>query len=135
MQEKKYESIIEYLKNNVDTIKELVSECNSWDGSLEDYYYYENDEDFFQTFFYNKVDEAVRAVCYGSYEYMDDYVRFNAYGNLDSCSEYQLEKELQDGVEEILDRWLELYSDNNVDTYDDGFKFLIRDFYDDNEDE
>lgn len=135
MQERKYESIIEYLKNNVDTIKELVSECNSWDGSLEDYYYYENDEDFFQTFFYNKVEEAVRATYYGSYNYMDAYVRFNAYGNLDSCSEYQLEQDLEDGVEEIFDRWFELYSDNNVDTYDDDFKSLIEDFCDENEDE
>lgn len=133
MEEKKYESIIEYLKNNVDTIKELVGECNSWDGSLEDYCYYENDEDFFQTFFYNKVNEAVRATYYGDYNYMDDYVRFNAYGNLDSCSEYQLERELQDGVEEIFDRWLELYEDNNVDTYDDDFKELIEN--DESEDE
>jgi hypothetical protein len=123
------ENMIEYLRNNIDTLKDLVNECNSWDGSLEDYVYYENDEYFFKDFFYNKVDEAVRAVCYGDYNYTDEYVRFNAYGNLDSCSKYQLEDELQENVEEILDRWLELYSDNNVDVYDDDFKSLVEDFY------
>ena len=133
MKEKKYESIIEYLKNNVDTIRELVSECNGWNGSLEDYDYYENDEEFFQTFFYNKVEEAVRATYYGDYKYMDAYVRFNAYGNLTSVSEYEYEKELQDGVEEIFDAWYELYQDNNVDTYDDNFKSLIEDLDDEEE--
>ena len=43
----KYEEIIEYLKNDIETLKDLVSECNSWNGSLEDYNYYENDEYFF----------------------------------------------------------------------------------------
>lgn len=124
----KYEDMVEYLKNNVNTLRDLVSECNSWNGSLEDYDYYENDEEFFQTFFYNKVDEAVRAVCYGSYEYTDDYVRFNAYGNLDSCSEFELEDELKDNVDEILDTWLNLYEDNNVDTYDNSFKQLVEEY-------
>lgn len=128
MENSKYEDMVEYLKNNVNTLRDLVSECNSWNGSLEDYDYYENDEEFFQTFFYNKVDEAVRAVCYGSYEYTDDYVRFNAYGNLDSCSEFELEDELKDNVDEILDTWLNLYEDNNVDTYDNSFKQLVEEY-------
>lgn len=120
------EQIKEYLENNIDTLKDLVCECNSWDGSLEDYIYYENDEEFFQTFFYNKVDEAIRAVCYGNYEYMDDYVRFNAYGNLDSCSEYELEKELKDNVEEIFDTWYELHKENKVNSYDKEFLNIIK---------
>ena len=120
-----YEEIIEYLKNDIETLKDLVSECNSWNGSLEDYNYYENDEYFFDTYFDNKVNEAVRAVCYGNYKYTDDYVRFNAYGNLDSCSKFELEDDLKDNAEEIFDTWLELYKDNSVDTYDDDFKELV----------
>ena len=125
MENNEYEEIIEYLKNDIETLKDLVSECNSWNGSLEDYNYYENDEYFFDTYFDNKVNEAVRAVCYGNYKYTDDYVRFNAYGNLDSCSKFELEDDLKDNVEEIFDTWLELYKDNNVDTYDDNFKELV----------
>ena len=125
MENNKYEEIIEYLKNDIETLKDLVSECNSWNGSLEDYNYYENDEYFFDTYFDNKVNEAVRAVCYGNYKYTDDYVRFNAYGNLDSCSKFELEDDLKDNAEEIFDTWLELYKDNSVDTYDDDFKELV----------
>lgn len=44
---------------------------------------YENDEDFFEENFSN-ADSAVRAVCYGEYHYTDEYVVFNAYGNLES---------------------------------------------------
>ncbi|HHX67496.1 MAG TPA: hypothetical protein GX708_05495 [Gallicola sp.] len=121
----KKEKILEYLKENTDTLKELVSECNVYDGSLEDYYYWENGEEFFEIFYQNRVDEAVRAVCYGSYEYMDDYVRIDVYGNLDSCSEYQLEKELQDNVEEIFDNWYELYQENNVSSGDNNLIEMV----------
>ena len=121
----KKETILEYLKENTDVIRDLVNECNSWDGSLEDYCYYENDEEFFNMFFEGKPDEAVRASYYGDYNYTDDYVQFNAYGNLHSVSEYQLEDELQDGVEEIFDTWYELYQDNNVDTYYNELKEMI----------
>jgi hypothetical protein len=47
--------------------------------------------------------EAVRAAHYGEYSYNDDYVRFNGYGNLESLSEYDLERELKDNVDEIMD--------------------------------
>ena len=43
-----------------------------------------NDEDFFNTFFEGKPMEAVRASYYGDFRYNDDWVWFNAYGNLES---------------------------------------------------
>lgn len=101
--------MIEKLKEEltIDELKEMVSELNSWDGSFDDLYYYENDEYFFEMMFGTKVDDAVRAVCYGNYEYMDDYVHFNAYGNLDSCNEWEYEKEIEESAEEIIERYLE----------------------------
>ena len=47
---------------------------------------YDNDEDFFSTFFENDTIGAVRAVSYGSYNYSHNYVKFNGYGNLESFS-------------------------------------------------
>lgn len=44
----------------------------------------ENDEDFFNTYFENNPESAVRAAFYGDYRYMDTYVKFNGYGNLES---------------------------------------------------
>lgn len=116
------DKIIEYLKENTNVIKEIVTECNCYDGSLEDFYYYDNDEEFFELF--KDRDDLVRAISYGDYNYMDDYVRLNAYGNAESCDEYELEAELVENVEEIVDTFLELYQDN-VTCYDDGLKELL----------
>lgn len=64
--------------------EEIIRAWNNYcsDECMDDYVY-RNDEYFFDEQF-EKADEAVRAVCYGEYKYMDDYVVFNGYGNLDS---------------------------------------------------
>lgn len=122
-----YDNIIKYLKENVDVINDLACECNSWDGSLEYYHWYNHDEEFYDIFFPTK-DEVARAVYYGgnSYRYTDPYARLNAYGNLETCNEWEQEKDLVDNVEEIFDTWLELYKENNVDCYDDNFIELVK---------
>jgi len=127
MEDNKRSRILDYLIRNVNVIGELVQECNSWNSSLEDYWYYENGEEFFNTYFYDKPQEVARAVCYGKYNYMDDYVKFNAYGNLESCSEWEYECELQNNVEEILDVWYELYLHDDINCYDSGLKELLED--------
>lgn len=45
---------------------------------------YFNDDYFFSMMYGDKPMEAVRAAMYGEYEYQDDYVYINAYGNLSS---------------------------------------------------
>lgn len=102
--------LLEKLKEelSIDELKEMSKDVNGYDGRLDFLDYYENDEYFFQDFFQHKVDDAVRAVCYGNYEYMDDYVRFNAYGNLDSCSEYEYEKEIEEYADEIIEDYVEI---------------------------
>lgn len=51
-----------------------------------DDYVYNNDDDFFETYFEGRPGEAVRAVLFGHYNYNDDWVWFNGYANLDSSS-------------------------------------------------
>lgn len=111
------EKIIEKLEEELsaDELKEMVYEVSSWNGMLEDLRYYENDEYFFRDFFGDKVDEAVRAVCYGSYEYMDDLVRFDVYGNLESCSEFEYEAEILDNSKEIIEAYID-----EIDNMSDG---------------
>ena len=130
-----YEELKCYLINNISTLKDLLNEINSWNGYLYDLDYQLNDEDFFNTYFYNNPNEAVRSSYYGDYNYMDDYVKFNAYGNLESCTELEFEEQLKDYVEEILDTFLEYYADNNVDTYDIEFKNMISDYYNEESEE
>lgn len=125
-----YEDMINYLQDNVDTLREMVSEVNSYNGALEEYEWEINDEEFYDIFFKDKM-EVARAVYYGgnSYNYMEEYVRFDAYGNLETTDDYNMRRDLQDGASEILDEFLELYADDNVYTSDEVFKGMISDYY------
>ena len=83
-----YEFLINYLENLNDD--ELIDQWNNY--CLEEYmdnYIYCNDEYFMDEMFAS-ADDAIRAVCYGDYRYMDDYVIFNGSGNLESFSGYCL---------------------------------------------
>ena len=100
--------IREYLLNNEDVLLDVVSELNSWNGCLENLDFWENDEEFFNTFFDNPMD-AIRATYYGNYNYNDDYVKFNGYGNIDSYSEYERIEEIKDSIDDIVDNLIECY--------------------------
>lgn len=126
---------LEELKENVtiEELKEMLFDCISYDGSFEDLDFRENDEYFFEDYFRTK-DEVARAICYGEYNYMDDYVRFNAYGNLESANQYEVEEEIENYKEEIIEHYLELYADNNV-YPSDKLKVKLYDFYEEDEEE
>ena len=111
---KNYEEIKNYLLNHVDEIRDIVIEINSIDGSLEYFQYYENDEEFFNTFFYNNPTEAVRSSYYGNYNYCDKYFRFNGYGNLESFNDYDLEKEYKEYIDDITDSFLKHYQQISI---------------------
>ena len=104
----KKEKIREYLLNNEDVLLEVVSELNSWNSCLENLDFWENDEEFFNTFFDNPMD-AIRATYYGNYNYNDDYVKFNGYGNIDSYSEYERIEEIKDNIDDIVENLVEYY--------------------------
>lgn len=96
-------------------LRDMVVYVNGYDGSLENLEYYENDDDFFNTYFSDNVIEAVRAVSFGDYNYSDDYVRLDAYGNLESASEYEYYSELENYADEIAERYLELVESGDID--------------------
>lgn len=96
-------------------LREMVEQVNSWGGSLENLEYRENDDDFFNTFFSDNVIEAVRAVSFRDYNYSDDFVKFDAYGNLKSASEYEFERELEDNADEIAESYLKLIESGEID--------------------
>ena len=111
---KNYEEIKNYLLNHVDEIGDIIIEINSIDDSLDYLEYYENDEEFFNTFFYNNPSEAVRSSYYGDYNYCDDYVRFNGYGNLESFNDYDLEREYKEYIDDITKSFLEHYQELSI---------------------
>ena len=80
------------------TIEQIINLINEMDNSdlvqlnneycqsaqIYDSEIFENDEDFFQTFFDKDTLKAIQATQFGDYRYHDDWVTFNGYGNLDS---------------------------------------------------
>lgn len=126
---------LEQLKNEItfEELQEMLYDCIGYDGSFEDLDYRENSEYFFEDYFATK-DEVARAVCYGDYNYMDDFVKFNAYGNLESASKYQVEEEIENYREEIIEHYLELYADNDVYPSNE-LKAKLYDFYEEEESE
>ena len=106
------QAIVEFFGNcdssNFYIAYDLICAINDYDNSVEDLYYYYNDDDFFSMAFGTNVLDAVRAVCYGDYKYSDDYVKFNAYGNLISANQYELMSLYDLYKEDIADKIIEL---------------------------
>ena len=115
---KKFENIKNYLSGNEGELLNIVNEINSFNGSLDFLEYWENDEEFFNTFFLENPMEVARATFYGDYRYCDQYVRFNGYGNLESFDEYEAMKEIKAYIDDIvtclLECWEELYIDDQL---------------------
>ena len=119
-------SVKEILENmETEKLFELVREINWQDGSLDWLDYWENDEEFYKTFFTEKPMELARAINYGEYNYMDDYIKFNAYGNLETVNEYELERELKDAIDDITERVIELKDDIDFSCYSEELKDAI----------
>jgi len=106
--EKVREDLTEQLENLSLTDKiRLVDEIHSYDVIFDYLVAYENDEEFFQTFFSSNVMDIIRAVYYGDYRYTDEYVRFDKYGNLESFSSSEFESDFYDEINNIIDWILE----------------------------
>ena len=76
------------------------------------------DEEFFDVSFSNPMD-AARATYFGEIQsWSDEYIRFNAYGNLESLSEHEVLGEIEDYMEEIYDNgylWSDYIEDDDED--------------------
>ena len=114
--------IKDYLLQHEDTLMYVVSEINGYDYSLSELAYERNDEEFFEGIISKY--EVARAISYGDYRYADDYVKVNAYGNLESKDEYEVIEEMKSYINEIVDKVIELKDKLDI-YYDDEFKKII----------
>ena len=89
--------------NNFEEIHALIDNVNSFNGSLMHLDYNYNDEEFFDVYFGINTMDAVRAVCYGDYKFEDEFVKFNAYGNLESANKYEVMAAYNEYKEDILE--------------------------------
>ena len=95
------------LLNDLDTLKDVISELNSWNACLDYLEVYNNDDEFFDMFFEGKPAELARAIYYGDFNNNDEYIKFNGYGNLETFSKYDYEELLEENIEEITENLIE----------------------------
>lgn len=94
------EKATEYLQENTSELLQACREANSYNGQFDFCDYYEDIEevcDFMSGY------ELARAIIYGDVTNVIEPVRFNAYGNLENVTEYDLEQEALDYIDELLD--------------------------------
>lgn len=77
-----------YLENL--SVNELVHIHNRYCESVNcmNDWIYSNDKYFFADFFSGKLMDLAKAISFGDYRYQDDFVKFDAYENLNSLDEY-----------------------------------------------
>ena len=78
--------------------REYLIDSDHMEDEISDF-----DESFFETFFQDNPYEAARATHFGDVNWSDPYIRFNAYGNLETMSDYDAQIEAEDHVEEIYE--------------------------------
>ena len=116
---KKLES---YLLDNMDVTGYMVREINAWGGYLEHLEYFDMEEFDLVLEGYTPSEVANR-IFYGDFNPNDEYFRFNAYGNLESANEWDIEEEYRDNISEIASYIVE-YKDN-IDINDEGLQEIL----------
>ena len=108
------EILLDILNNENGTLEilSIVDTINSTDNSLTHLTYYENDEDFFNTYYYNNPYEVARAINYGCYSFTDRFVCINSYGNIESYNTLAVKLEIKNSIADIADRMIELMDKN-----------------------
>ena len=126
------EELLQEIKNQLisdGNLYDIVRSINSINDHLSDLDYWENEEDFFETFFTGKIDEAVRAAYYGDYTYTDQYVIINAYGNLDTLSDFELQNLLEENIDEIVEELLDIWQEEEISDVHDKARELIEQYF------
>ena len=119
------------LLNDMGTLRDVVRELDGWNGCLDYLNVYNNDEEFFDIFFANNPAEVARAIYYGDFNYNDEYIKFNGYGNLETLSEYDYEELLKENVEEVIDCLIEYVEHISIDN--EELDDLLSQYFEDEE--
>lgn len=101
--------IIEALKElDYTELHDICRECNSYDGSLDWLVWEEFSDDFFDIYFSGRPMEAARATHFGNVNWSDNWIRFNAYGNLETICSLAFE-DFESYLDDIADAIERLY--------------------------
>ena len=100
----------------VETLRYMVNEVNGWDGSLDNLEYFEMEEFNIIMDGYNPEFIAHR-IHFGDFNPMHDYFRFDGYGNIETISNWELKRVIEDWADDIVVAYKELSEEGVVDGY------------------
>lgn len=108
--------IMDYITDieNFDMVFNLVQIINSYDGSFSEIEYFYNTDEFFEIFFGLNTMDAIRAVCYGDYRINEEFVKFNAYNNLESANKYEVLNDYEFYKEELADKLIAIADECDI---------------------
>ena len=111
-----------YLLNNMEVTREVVNELNYWHGCLDflEVLYMENLDYYLEGY---RPSDILNLMFYGDFNPNDSYFRFNAYANLESFNDWDLEEEYKMYMDEIIEALLNNMDD--IEIYDDELKDLL----------
>ena len=112
----------EYLLDNMETLLDIIDELNIFNGCLEHLCFFENGDEFLDTFF-DSPSEAVKAAWCGEYYINEKYVQFNGYGNIDSYDEDERDEKIKEDIDNIVDCLVKYYKD--IPIFDDELQELL----------
>lgn len=96
------------MENKAIELLEMVKEVNGYNGDLEYLEFY--DMECFNELLYGlELEEIARRIFHGDFNPYHEYFKFNDYGNLESLSVYEVEKELLEYEQEIRNIYKELF--------------------------
>ena len=107
----KEKRIREYLLGNLEALKTIVIDINTFNNALERIDFYNNDEVFFEYFFKDNIKEAVICTQTVNYNPQDKYVIFTDYDTLHSYSEEDLRELLIAEVDSVIEVLLDYCED------------------------
>lgn len=106
-------TIKNYKDYTVEELKEIVSEVNAWDGSLEDLEFHEMDyiNDLLAG---TEPLDGLKMANGGGFSTNDDYFIINCYGYLESFKSMYVRVELQNEARDIIERYTELIEAGHI---------------------
>ena len=94
-----------------DDLVELVQHMNTYDGSFDEFIYYDMDEFDGLMSSYKPMNIALM-IFYGDFNPNDDYFQFDAYGNLVSFDWMDIVDTIESIIDDIIDHLVNYYSGN-----------------------
>ena len=103
------EKMERYLEENIVEARDIASQINGYDESLEELYVYTMYEfDYVMECADIKGLELINKVEYGDFNSSDSYFKFDGLANLISYTEFEYEQLVFDYIHEIVERYIEL---------------------------